>query len=80
MTIPELAEVYRDSATLLWGRIKELEQQQRDADSEQERLNLDSRIRILRSMYRDTRAVTRELESYCRWRERSAQRHEENCV
>lgn len=62
MTLYELALEYKQTASLLWGRIKELEQ----AKKEGRTLGVDARIRLLRSMYQDTRKVVRHLESYYR--------------
>ena len=66
MTLYELALEYEQSAALLRGRISELERALREAGDEPRRVQLDRRLRPLRSMYRDTRAVARYLNSYYR--------------
>ena len=63
MTLYELALEYKQTAAILYRRIAELEQERREA-GDVRRLQLDGRIRPLRSMYRDTRAVARHLEHY----------------
>lgn len=62
--IYQLAEEYLQSAELLRGRIHELEQAQRESTDGEEQARLDRRLRPLRAMYRDTRAVARTLERY----------------
>ena len=64
MNIHELAMKYGHSADLLRGRIRQLEQEQKDTDDETCRLQLDGRLRPLRAMYRETRDVARHLERY----------------
>ena len=64
MRICELALEYGESAARLRGRISELERARRETEDEQLRLQLDHRLRPLRSMYRDTREVARYLENY----------------
>ena len=64
MTLYELSKEYEQAAALLRQRISELERAQKEAGSEQRRVQLDRRLRPLRSMYRDTRAVARHLDSY----------------
>ena len=66
MTLYELALEYEQSAALLRGRISELERAMREAGDELSRARLDRRLRPLRSMYRDTRAVARYLNGYYR--------------
>ena len=66
MTLYELALEYEQSADLLRGRISELERAMREAGDELSRARLDRRLRPLRSMYRDTRAVARYLNGYYR--------------
>ena len=63
MTLHELALEYEQTAAALRGRIAELERERRGA-GEARRLQLDGRIRPLRTMYRDVRAVARHLEHY----------------
>ena len=64
MTLYELSIEYAQTAAMLRTRISELERAQKEADNEQRRIQLDRRLRPLRSMYRDTRAVARHLTSY----------------
>ena len=66
MTLYELALEYEQTADLLRGRISELERAMREAGDELSRARLDRRLRPLRSMYRDTRAVARYLNGYYR--------------
>ena len=66
MTLYELSLEYEQSAALLRGRISELERAQKGAGDELSRARLDRRLRPLRSMYRDTRAVARYLNNYYR--------------
>jgi len=64
MNIRELAEEYERSALLLRDRMTDLERAQKEAEEEQTRAQLELRLRPLRSMYRDTRAVVRYLKRY----------------
>lgn len=64
MTLYELSLEYEQTAAALHGRIAELERTMRETGDEQQRLKLDRRLRPLRSMYRDTRAVARHLNGY----------------
>ena len=64
MTLYELSLEYAQAAAALRQRISELEQAQKAAGTEQRKVQLDRRLRPLRSMYRDTRAVARHLEGY----------------
>lgn len=64
MTLYELSLEYAQTAADLRRRIVELERAGREAASDQLRLQLEGRIRPLRSMYRDVRAVARHLEHY----------------
>ena len=66
MTLDELALEYEQAAALLRERISELERAMREDDNEPRRAQLDRRLRPLRSMYRDTRAVARYLSGYYR--------------
>ena len=66
MTLYELSLEYEQTAAILRRRISELEQAQKEADNELRRVQLDRRLRPLRSMYRDTRAVARHLNNYYR--------------
>jgi len=63
MTIEELALEYSRSAAMVRQRIRELEQAMKEAD-DNVRLQLEGRIRPLRTIYRDTRQVARYLERY----------------
>ena len=64
MTLYELSQEYEQTAAELRRRILELEQASRKVPDEGQRLQLEGRIRPLRSMYRDVRAVARHLEHY----------------
>ena len=64
MTLYELSLEYAQTAADLRRRIAELEHASKEADSDQLRLQLEGRVRPLRSMYRDVRAVARHLEHY----------------
>ena len=66
MTLYELSLEYEQAAAALRQRISELERAQKEAGDEQRRAQLDRRLRPLRSMYRDTRAVARYLNDYYR--------------
>ena len=63
MTLYELSLEYEQTAADLRRRIVELEHASREA-GEDDRHQLEGRIRPLRSMYRDVRAVARHLEHY----------------
>ncbi len=64
MTLYELSIEYARSADLLWGRISALEREKKDEPDEGRRNLLEGRIRPLRNMYRETRAVARRLANY----------------
>lgn len=64
MTLYELSLEYAETAAMLRARITELERAQKRAEDDQRRIQLDRRLRPLRSMYRDTRAVARHLNGY----------------
>ena len=64
MTLYELSLEYEQTASMLRRRISELERAQKEAGDELSRARLDRRLRPLRSMYRDTRAVARYLNDY----------------
>ena len=66
MTLYELSLEYEQTAAMLRQRISELERAQKETDDELRRARLDRRLRPLRSMYRDTRAVARYLSGYYR--------------
>ena len=66
MTLYELSLEYEQTAAMLRQRISELERAQKEAADERRRAQLDRRLRPLRSMYRDTRAVARHLNNYYR--------------
>ena len=66
MTLYELSLEYEQTAAVLRRRISELERAQKEAADERRRAQLDRRLRPLRSMYRDTRAVARYLNDYYR--------------
>ena len=64
MTLYELSMEYARTAADLRRRIVELEHASREEGDEGRRHQLEGRIRPLRSMYRDVRAVARHLEHY----------------
>ena len=64
MTLYELSKEYEQTATLLRGRIVELERNRKAVQDDLRRLQLDGRLRPLRTMYRETRAMARHLERY----------------
>ena len=64
MTLYELSLEYEQTAAILRQRISELERAQKEAGDELRRVQLDRRLRPLRSMYRDARAVARYLNDY----------------
>ena len=64
MTLYELSIEYEQTAAMLRQRISELERAQKEAGDEQGKLKLERRLRPLRAMYRDTRAVARHLSGY----------------
>ena len=64
MTLYELSLEYEQTAAMLRARISELEQALKGTGDEPRRAQLDRRLRPLRSMYRDTRAVARYLSDY----------------
>lgn len=64
MTLYELSLEYAQTAADLRRRIVELEQAGQEAEDEERRRQLEGRVRPLRSMYRDVRAVARHLEHY----------------
>lgn len=64
MTLYELSLEYEQTAAMLRTRIVELERACREEKDGLRRAQLDRRIRPLRSMYRDTRAVARHLGGY----------------
>ena len=64
MTLYELSLEYEQTAAMLRQRISELERAMKEAGDEPRRAQLARRLRPLRSMYRDTRAVARYLSGY----------------
>ena len=64
MTLYELSLEYERTAAMLRERISELERAQKESGDELRRAQLDRRLRPLRSMYRDVRAVARHLDGY----------------
>ena len=63
LTLYQLSLEYEQTADMLRRRIVELERAGREAGGER-RLQQEGRIRPLRSMYRDVRAVARHLGRY----------------
>lgn len=66
VTLYELAMEYSQTAAQVWARIKELEQAKKDETVPWRIKALDGRISKLRSLYRDTREITKYLENYYR--------------
>ena len=64
MTLYELSQEYQQTADMLRARIAELEQVCREEADSCRRVQMDRRIRPLRSMYRDARTTARYLEGY----------------
>ena len=64
MTLAQLSVEYRSQAAILKTRIEELEARCRASRSKPERLSLERRIRILSSMYRDTKELAALTEHY----------------
>ena len=64
LTIYELGVEYAMAAAMLQGRIRQLEELLEQAGDEGERQQLEGRIRPLRVMCRETRAVARHLQGY----------------
>ena len=66
MTLYELSLEYEQTAAMLRGRISELERVLRETGDGPRRIQLDRRLRPLRSMYRDVREGARHLHGYYR--------------
>lgn len=64
VTLCELGLEYAEAALALRERIRLLEEQRTREEDDGRRLLLDHRLRLLRSMWRDTRAVSIHLEHY----------------
>ena len=64
LTLYQLSLEYEQTADILRRRIAELERASKEAGGEDRRLQLEGRIRPLRNMYRDVRAVARHLGHY----------------
>jgi hypothetical protein len=77
VTIYELGLEYGQTAGALKERIRQLEALRSDQTDPRELVLLDGRLRLLRSMWRDTRAVAAYLEHYY---ERGGGKHEKNLV
>ena len=77
MTIYELGVEYAMAAAMLQGRIRQLEELLEQAGDEGERQQLEGRIRPLRVMCRETRAVARHLQRYYRHHRRAGTGREE---
>lgn len=63
-TLYELSRQYGQAAQALRERIRLLEEQRERENGCDQRYMLDARLRLLRSMWRDTRAVCVHLEHY----------------
>ena len=64
LTLYQLSLEYEQTADILRRRIVELERASKEACGEDRRPQLEGRIRPLRAMYRDVRAVARHLGHY----------------
>lgn len=64
MTLAELGREYAAAADALRERVRALEVLRAGEKEDEARLLLEHRLRLLRSMHRDTRAVARYLEHY----------------
>jgi hypothetical protein len=64
VTLYELSLEYHQSAVVLKERITRLESLMAEEPDPREQLLLDARLRLLRSMWRETRAVASYLEHY----------------
>ncbi len=64
MTLYELSQQYRLTAEALRERIRLVEAERELETDEDARRLLDYRLRLLRSMWRDTRAVSLHTEHY----------------
>lgn len=64
VTLYDLSLEYQGAAQALRERIRQLEEEQAGEEDGERRLLLDHRLRLLRSMWRDTREVARHLEHY----------------
>lgn len=64
MTLYELSMEYRTQADVLRGRIHQLKTLEAAAQDDTERMLLHDRVRILTSMWRDTRDVAVLTEHY----------------
>ena len=64
MTLLELSVEYRASAAALQDRALMLEHQQRETTDEASRVRLDDRIKLLRTMWRETRDLAVLCERY----------------
>lgn len=70
MKLDELGAQYALAARALRERLKQVEGELERAGDETEELRLRYRLRLLRSMYRDTRAAALYLEHYYDHRKR----------
>ena len=77
MTLRELGAQYALAAQALRERIRQVEALHDGQEDEAEKLRLKYRLRLLRSMYRDTRTVALHLEHYY---ERGIRGHEDDVV
>lgn len=64
VTLYELSQQYRLAAEALRLRIRQVEELRAMEPDEREQMLLDYRLRLLRSMWRDTRAVCIHMEHY----------------
>lgn len=77
MTLYELSGQYRAAAEALRERIRLVERERDEEKDDGLRLLLEHRLRLLRSMWRDTRAVAVHMEHYY---ERGVSRNEKYVI
>ena len=69
LSLRELGGEYARTAAALWERICLVEEALEEESDEQRRISLRGRLRLLRSMHRDTRSTAKLLEHYYDHRE-----------
>ncbi len=67
MTLIELSKEYRAQAQVLRVRITQLQEQCADIENDVERLCMDDRIKMLETMWRETRDLAVFTERYYDW-------------
>ena len=77
MTLYDLSLEYQSAARALRERVRQLEAEQAAEEDGERRLLLAHRLRLLRSMWRDTQELARHLEHYY---ERGVSRNEKYLI